>query len=73
MIPATMPSRSTTDPSVLPYLLRAEEVASLLRVTRKAVYCMVDRGELPGVTKIGRRMRFHRDSILSWLEDQQLG
>jgi excisionase family DNA binding protein len=66
-----MESRSTTDPSELPYLLRPEEVASLLRVTRKAVYCMVDRGQLPGVTKIGRRVRFHRDSILRWLERQQ--
>ncbi|PRP90662.1 Helix-turn-helix domain protein [Enhygromyxa salina] len=66
-----MPSRPTTDPSALPYLLCADEVANLLRITRKAVYCMVDRGQLPGVTKIGRRVRFHRDSILTWLERQQ--
>ena len=67
-----MPSRSTTDPAALPFLLCADEVASLLRVTRKAVYCMVDRGEIPGVTKIGRRIRFHRDDLLAWLEDQRL-
>lgn len=60
----------TTDPSELPYLLRAEEVAGLLRVTRKAVYSMVDRGELPGVTKIGRRVRFQRDALLAWLNRQ---
>ncbi|WP_045117336.1 helix-turn-helix domain-containing protein [Plesiocystis pacifica] len=55
----------------LPYLLNADEVAALLRVSRKAVYCMVDRGELPGVTRIGRRVRFHRDSLLGWLEAQR--
>lgn len=60
-----------SDPTALPYLLCADEVASLLRVSRRAVYCMVNRGELPGVTKIGRRVRFHRDSILEWLEDQR--
>jgi excisionase family DNA binding protein len=32
---------------------------------------MVDRGELPGVTKIGRRVRFHRDSLLKWLDSQR--
>ena len=56
----------------LPYLLRADEVAQILRVSRKAVYCMVDRGEIPGVTKIGRRIRFHRDDLLAWLEAQRL-
>ncbi|NVB41540.1 helix-turn-helix domain-containing protein [Pseudenhygromyxa sp. WMMC2535] len=60
------------DGAALPYLLRADEVAELLRVSRKAVYCMVDRGEIPGVTKIGRRIRFHRDDLLAWLEDQRL-
>lgn len=56
----------------LPYLLCADEVASLLRVSRKAVYCMVDRGEIPGVTKIGRRVRFHRDSLLAWIDGQRV-
>jgi excisionase family DNA binding protein len=34
---------------------------------------MVDRGELPGVTKIGRRVRFHRDSLLEWIDGQRTG
>jgi excisionase family DNA binding protein len=59
------------DAHQLPYLLCVDEVAELLRVSRKAVYCMVDRGELPGVTKIGRRVRFHRDSLLKWLDSQR--
>ena len=65
-----MPPSPTTDPSALPFLLCAEEVASLLRITRKAVYSMVDRGEIPGVTRIGRRVRFQRDPLLEWLAGQ---
>ena len=37
-------------------LLTATEVATLLRTTRKAVYAMIERGLLPGVTRIGRRV-----------------
>ena len=59
-----------TEPAALPLLLCAEEVASLLRITRKAVYSMVDRGQIPGVTRIGRRVRFQRDALLGWLASQ---
>ncbi|MCA9696779.1 MAG: helix-turn-helix domain-containing protein, partial [Myxococcales bacterium] len=31
------------------------------------VYIMVDRGEIPGVTRLGRRLRFRRDVIEAWL------
>jgi excisionase family DNA binding protein len=51
----------------LPLLLQAEEVAQLIRVSRKAVYTMAERGEIPGVTKLGRRLRFRRDAIEAWL------
>ena len=53
--------------SGFPDLLTTEEVAEILRVSRKAVYCMVDRGEIPGVTRIGRRLRFNRATLLAWL------
>ncbi|NVB40328.1 helix-turn-helix domain-containing protein [Pseudenhygromyxa sp. WMMC2535] len=65
-----MPSRPTTDPSALPHLLHADDVANLLRLTRKAVYCMVHRGEFSGVVRIGQRVRFKRDDLLRWLETQ---
>lgn len=51
----------------LPLLLQAEEVASILRVSRKALYAMVERGEIPGVTRLGRRVRFRRDALEAWL------
>ena len=53
----------------LPMFLQVEEVADLLRVSRKAVYAMVERDEIPGVMKIGRRLRFRRDVLEAWLVD----
>jgi excisionase family DNA binding protein len=58
---------NTTD---CPYLLTGEEVALLLRKTRKAIYVMVARGQLPGVTRIGRRLLFRRDELLDWLRQR---
>ena len=53
----------------LPLFLQVEEIADLLRVSRKAVYAMVERDEIPGVMKIGRRLRFRRDVLEAWLVD----
>lgn len=51
----------------LPYLLTAAETAALLRTSRKAVYAMAERGFLPGVVRIGRRLLIRRDDLLEWL------
>jgi len=53
-----------------PYLLTGDEVAALLRKTRKAIYAMVERGQLPGVTRIGRRLLFRRAELLDWLRQK---
>jgi excisionase family DNA binding protein len=42
-------------PDGLPHFLTAYEAADLLRVSRKAVYVMVERGTLPGVIRRSRR------------------
>ena len=60
------------DPGGLPFLLQAKEVADLLRTTRKAVYALVERGTLPGVTRIGRRVLFRRDDVLAWLDERRV-
>lgn len=57
--------------SELPFLLKAEEVADLLRTTRANVYVQVSRGQLPGVTKIGRRLLIRRDDLLGWLDSKR--
>ena len=55
----------------LPMLSTADEVAVILRTTRKAVYVMAERGLLPGVTHIGRRILFRTDALLDWLDQKR--
>ena len=50
-----------------PLFLTPDEVASLLRTSRKAVYTMVERGLLPGVTHVGRRVLIRSEVLLDWL------
>jgi excisionase family DNA binding protein len=54
----------------LPLLLNAIEVAELLRTTRRAVYVMAERGQFPGVTRIGTRLLFRRSELLRWLDQK---
>ena len=54
----------------LPPLLTVDETASLLRTTRKGIYAMVERGQLPGVTRIGRRVLIRSDTLLGWLRQK---
>ena len=55
----------------LPLLLTADETAQLLRKSRKAIYTMVDRGQIPGATKIGRNLLFRRDDVIRWLDESR--
>jgi excisionase family DNA binding protein len=54
-----------------PLLLTAAEVAALLRTTRTAVYVMAARGQLPGVTRLGRRLLFRSADLLQWLDQKR--
>ena len=51
----------------VPVLLTPNEVAELLRTSRKAIYTMVERDQLPGIVRIGRRVLIRQDSLLDWL------
>ena len=52
----------------LPLLLTVVETAALLRTTRKGVYAMIERGLLPGVTRIGRRVLVRSTDLLDFLD-----
>jgi excisionase family DNA binding protein len=52
----------------LPLFLTVGETAELLRTTRKGIYVMLERGRLPGVTRLGRRILFRTDVLLEWLD-----
>jgi excisionase family DNA binding protein len=54
----------------LPTFLTADETATLLRTSRKAIYVMVERRQLPGVTRIGRRLLVRSESLLDWLNQE---
>jgi excisionase family DNA binding protein len=51
-----------------PMLLTVTEVANLLRTSRKAIYSMIERGQLPGVCRIGRRVLVKRAELLDFLD-----
>jgi excisionase family DNA binding protein len=57
-------------PDRWPLLLTVDETAALLRKTRKGVYVMAERGLLPGVTRLGRRVLFRTDVLLHWLDQK---
>lgn len=58
----------TADP-VLPRVLTPDELAKMLRVRRRSVYEAISRGDIPGVRRIGRKVRIDRDSVLAWMAD----
>jgi excisionase family DNA binding protein len=53
-----------------PLLLTIEEVAVLLRTTPKAIYVMIARNRLPGVTRLGRRVLVRSAVLLDWLNQK---
>ena len=55
----------------LPTLLTIDDVARVLRTSRGAVYAMAARGQLPGLTRIGRRVLIRADALLDWLDQKR--
>jgi excisionase family DNA binding protein len=54
-----------------PLLLTVDEAAALLRTTRRAIYAMVERQQMPGVIRIRRRVLFRADDLLHWLDQKR--
>jgi excisionase family DNA binding protein len=48
-----------------------EEVADYLRVTRKTIYRLLEKGGIPS-WKVGRQWRFDKDSIDTWLRQNTI-
>jgi excisionase family DNA binding protein len=57
--------------AAFPALMTVDETAELLRTTRKAVYALVERGQLAGVRRLGRRVLIDRAELLSSLTERR--
>ena len=60
----------TAKQSSVPSLLTVDETAALLRTSRRAIYAMVERRQLPGVVKLRRRVLLRADDLLHWLDQK---
>jgi excisionase family DNA binding protein len=60
----------TSENTSWPVLLTVVEAAALLRTTRRAVYAMVERRQLPGVVRIRRRVLFRAAALLDWVDQK---
>ena len=56
--------------SRLRVLLTVDETATLLRTTRRAIYAMIARRQLPGVVRVRRRVLLRSEALLHWLEQK---
>lgn len=55
----------------VPVLMTVDDAADLLRTTRRAIYAMIERRQLPGITRIGRRVLLRADDLLHWLDQKR--
>lgn len=59
-----------TRPDGLPMFLTADDAAALLRTSRKAIYAMIERRQLPGVTRLGKRVLVRTETLVHYLDQQ---
>ena len=71
--PANHQSVSHDTPAArgLPLLLTIDEAADLLRTSRRAIYAMIARHQLPGVVRIRRRVLVRSADLLDWLHQKR--
>lgn len=54
--------------TIEPQLLKVDEAASLLNIGRTKAYELAQRGELPGVMRVGHSFRISRRRLEAWIE-----
>ena len=64
-------SHDTAAAPRLPLLLTIDEAADLPRTSRRAIYAMIARRQLPGVVRIRRRVLVRSADLLDWLHQKR--
>ncbi len=67
--PVTIAQPSVTS-GELPVFLTVDELAAFLRINRDTAYRLCASREIPGVRKLGRCIRIHRETVLAWFVGQ---
>lgn len=57
-------------PQIDPFLLRTDEAAKFLNVSRNTLYELVRRGEIPFL-RVSKSIRFSRDGLIAWVQSRQ--
>jgi len=52
-------------------LMDADDLAGILKVSRRTVYNLVAARTVPGIVRIGRRLRFDGREVERWLAKQR--
>ncbi len=47
------------------------EVADVLRTSKRAVYTLISRGQIPGVIRLSRRVLVDQAHLVSWLDQRR--
>ena len=56
-----------SDDEITPQLLTAQQIATLLAISKRQIWRLADRGVLPGRITIGRLTRWRKDLINKWV------
>lgn len=52
----------------LSLFITVDELAKLLRLNRDTAYKAIAERQIPGIRRIGRTIRIHRQSLMAWIE-----